>query len=90
MIQIKNNLVRVRCLECNEEHFIEMKHVGTDKVQRTIGYEYEHVYSGELKCSHCSDDMKLLTTIWEFPKGILNHHETKSESCLIMDDIDFS
>lgn len=31
--------------------------------------------------------MRLLTTIFEFPEGSLNYHETNSESCLIMDVI---
>ena len=87
MIEFKNPLVRVRCLECREEHLIEIKHIGTDKEQRIIGFEYEHIYKGELKCSNCEEDMRLSTTIFEFPKGFLNYHETNNESCLVMDDI---
>ncbi len=87
MIEFKNPLVRVRCLECKEEHFIEMKHEGTEKKQRSISFEYEYTYRGELKCSHCGEDMKLLTTIFEYPKGDLNYHETNNESCLVMDEI---
>jgi hypothetical protein len=87
MIEFKNTLVRVRCLECKEEHFIEMKHIGTEKEKRSIGFEYEHIYRGELKCSHCGEEMKLLTTLFEFPKGFLNYHETNNESCFVMDDI---
>ena len=40
MIKFENSKIRVRCLECKEEHFIEMKHIGTEKEQRTLGYEY--------------------------------------------------
>jgi hypothetical protein len=87
MIEFKNPLIRVRCLECKEEHFIEMKYVCTHKEQRSLGFEYEHTYGGELKCSHCYQEMKLLTTIFEYPKGFLNYHETNNESCLVMDDI---
>jgi hypothetical protein len=87
MIEFKNPSIRVRCLECKEEHFIEMRHIGTEKEQRTLSFEYEHIYRGELKCSHCGEDMRLLTTIFEYPKGILNYHETKNESCLVMDGI---
>lgn len=87
MVEFKNPLVRVRCLECREEHFIEMKHIGTDKEQRSFSFEYEHIYRGELKCFHCGEDMRLLTTIFEYPKGFLNYHETNNESCLLMDDI---
>jgi len=85
MVEFKNPLVRVRCLECRKEHFIEMKHIGTEKKQRSISFEYEHTYRGELKCSHCGEEMKLLT--FEYPKGFLNYHETNNESCLVMDDI---
>ena len=87
MIEFKTPLVRVRCLECKEEHFIEMKYIGTEKEQKSISFEYEHLYGGESKCSHCGEDMKLLTTIFEYPKGILNYHETNNESCLVMEDI---
>lgn len=87
MIAFKNNSVRVRCLECKEEHFIEMKHLGTDKQQRNFGYEYEHIFRGEMKCSHCGDNMRLLTTVFEYPKEIINYVDVADEGCLIMDDI---
>lgn len=87
MIKFKIPKLRVRCLECREEHFIEMKHIGTDKEQRSLGFEYEHTYRGELKCSHCGEDMKLLTIIFEYSKGFLNYYETSEESCLTMDEL---
>jgi hypothetical protein len=87
MVEFKNPLIRVRCLECKEEHFIDMKHIGNDKEQRSISFEYQYIYRGELKCSHCGEVMRLLTTIFEYPKGILNYHKTNNESCLVMDDI---
>lgn len=87
MIEFKNPLIRVRCLECKEQNFIEMKLIGTEKEQRSLGFEYEHIYRGELKCSHCSEEMRLLTTIFEYPKGFLNYQETNNKSCLVMDDI---
>jgi len=49
MIEFKNNIIKVRCLECNEEHFIEIKHIGTSKEQKNISFEYEHIYRGGLK-----------------------------------------
>lgn len=61
-----------------------MKYIGTDEEQRSVSFEYEHTYRGELKCSHCGEDMRLLKTIFEYPKGFLNYHETNNESCLIM------
>jgi hypothetical protein len=87
MIEFKNPLVRVRCLECKELHFIQMKYIDTDKFQRSIGFEYEHIFRGELKCSHCEEKMQLITIIYEFPKGVLNYHETSSKSCLWLDEI---
>ena len=87
MIEFKNNLIKVRCLECKEEHFIEMKYIETNKTQRSFGFEYEYTYIGELKCSDCNEPMKLLTTIFEYPKGVLNYHETNNESCLVIDYI---
>jgi hypothetical protein len=79
--------IRVRCLECREEHFIEMKLIGTEKQQRSLGYEYEHIARGELKCSHCDNEMKLLISIYEYPKGFINYIDVSNESCLEMDDI---
>jgi len=87
MIKFKYPFVRIRCLECREEHFIEMKHLGTEKEQQSISFECQHIYRGKLKCSHCSEEMKLLITLFEYPKGFLNYHETNNESCLVMDDI---
>ena len=87
MIEFKNALVRIRCMECKEEHFIEMKHIGTDKEQRNMGFEYEHIFRGELKCSNCGEDMRIISTIYEYPKGIINYIETNNESCLEMDEI---
>lgn len=31
--------------------------------------------------------MRVLTTIFEFPEGVLNYHETNNKSCLVMDGI---
>jgi hypothetical protein len=84
---IFKNPIRVRCLKCREEHFIEMEYIGTDKQQRSTSFEYEHIYRGELKCSHCGEKMKLLTTIFEYPEGFLNYHETDNKSCLVIDDV---
>lgn len=80
------SLIRVRCLECKAEHYIEMKHIGTEKKQRSLGFEYEHIFKGKLKCSDCGEKMKLLTTIFEYPKGFSNYHETINKSCVVMDD----
>ena len=38
--------VRVRCLECREDHVIEMNCIETDKSQRSLGFEYEHTFRG--------------------------------------------
>ena len=87
MIELKNNKVRIRCLECKTEHFIEMKLIGSEKEQRSLGYEYEHIYRGDLKCSHCSDKMSLLCEIYEYPKGFLNYHHFSNKGCLEMDNL---
>lgn len=79
--------IRVRCLECQEEHFIEMKHISTEKEQRSISFEYEYIFRGELKCSHCGEEMRLLTTVFEYPKGIINYIDNCEESCISMEEI---
>jgi hypothetical protein len=85
MLKYKNPLLKVRCLECKEEQHIKMEHLTTDKVQRTIGFEYEHVFRGETTCSHCEEKLKVLSTIFEFPKDTYNYHDINSEACLVID-----
>lgn len=86
MVEFKIPKLRVRCLECKKEHFIEMKLKKTDKVQHSISFEYEYTYYGKLKCS-CGEKMKLETMIFEYPKRILNYYENAEESCLTMDTL---
>jgi len=90
MIKFKNNQVRVRCLECRNEHFINMEFIKTDKQQRSISFEYEHTFKGKLKCSNCGEKMKLKIMIYEYPKGILNYIDIGNKSCLEMDTFDES
>ncbi len=88
MIEFKDPLVKVRCIECKEQNFIEMKLIGTDKEQRSLGFEYEHIYGGENKCTHCQEEMRLITTLYEYPKGELNYIDTVNEACIITDKMD--
>lgn len=85
MIKLKNSLVRVRCLECKEEHHIDMKIISSDKFSRDIGYEYEHTYFGKLKCGKCKNKMFLNIDIFEYPKNTLNYVEISNEGCIEMD-----
>ena len=86
MIEFKNSKIRVRCLECQKEQFIDIKLIGTEKQQRTISFEYEYTFEGELTCS-CNESIKLLIYVYEYPKGIINYINIKNESCLVMDEI---
>ena len=88
MVEFKNNKIRVRCLECKEEHFIEIEHIATEKMQRSISFEYEHIFKGKLQCVDCNEKMRLLITVFEYPKGFINYIGTSNKSCLVMDDID--
>ncbi len=87
MIEFKDPNIKIRCTECKEENHIYMKYLGTEKEQRTIGFEYEHTYRGESECSNCDEKMRLLITLYEFPKGIFNYIDINKKSCLLMDDI---
>jgi hypothetical protein len=89
MIKINKDKIRVRCLECKEEHFIPLNHISTDKEQRSLGYEYEHTYQGDLNCSNCTDDIKISLLIYEYPKGWINYVDTVNEGCLVMGDIEY-
>ena len=83
----KNNLIRVRCIECKEEKLIPVYLIGTEQEQRTIGIEYEHIFRGESNCLNCNERMRLLITLYEFPKNYFNYVDTSSEACLVMNDI---
>lgn len=87
MIELNTNKVRVRCLECKEEHFIDIEFKCTHKEQRSLGYEYEHSYIGNLKCSKCNEEMILEIIIFEYPKDWVNFIDENNYGCLIMDDI---
>lgn len=90
MINLSSNKIRVRCIECKEEHFIEIKNIFNDKMQRSLGYEYEHEYAGELQCSKCNDLIKIKLTIFEYPKDWINYIDIGEEGCLIMNKIEHS
>jgi len=85
MIELNTNKVRVRCLECREEHFIEIELKGTEKEQRSMGYEYEHTYKGKMRCTNCGEKMKLEIIIFEYPKDWVNYVDESNKGCLIMD-----
>jgi hypothetical protein len=87
MIDFNNNKVRVRCIDCKEEHFIEVNQTDIHKEPRSIGTEYEHTFNGELKCKTCGADMKLEIIIYEYPKGFLNYIDIGTKSCIELDSI---
>ncbi len=88
MVEFKNDKIRVRCLECMEYSIIQMKYTGTEKQQRSLSFEYEHTFRGGLKCSHCGQEIGLLTFIYEYPKGAINYIDNYNNSCLVIDNID--
>lgn len=94
MMEVRNNIelkfptVRARCMECKEENFIDMKFKGTEKEQRNLGFEYEHIFKGKLKCVDCGEKMRVIMTIFEYPKGFINYHDTENKSCLLMSDLE--
>jgi hypothetical protein len=87
MIEFKDNKIKVQCLECEKEHFIEVNLSNFEKFQRKEGFEKEYTYKGKLKCSHCNEIMKIKIIIYEYPKGIYNTTIFESDSCLIIDNL---
>jgi hypothetical protein len=87
MVEFKEDKVRVRCLECDDWFDITLKHFKTYKEQRSVSFEYEHIFRGELKCPVCEEIMKINITVFEYPKGIINCVNCEGVSCLILDDI---
>jgi hypothetical protein len=81
-----NELVKVRCLECKFPSDIKINRIGNERIQRSLGFEYEHYYNGSLKCN-CGELMRLSIIIWEYPKNEISHHEIREESCLIVDKL---
>lgn len=87
MVEFKNDIIKVRCLECRESQSIKVNHVGTEKEQRTMGFEYEHEFTGEINCDKCGENLKLLITVYEYPKGIVNYIDIADENCVVTDEI---
>jgi hypothetical protein len=79
-------VIKIRCIECKETNYIHMNHVATEMLKRSLGFEYEHIFRGQLKCSHCNENIRLLTTIFEYPKGFLNYCDSDSKSCSVISD----
>ena len=74
-------------MECHDNQIIEMKLISCDNAQRSAGFEYEHIFRGEIKCSHCGEPLRLLSTVFEYPKGVINYIDTTNEACVIIDEI---
>ena len=90
MIKLKNNKIKVKCLECKKYHEIEIKHISTEKEQRNISYEYEHIYDGYIKCDKCGDKIGIILEIYEYPKTFVNSIYPTNKGCTIVSDISFN
>jgi len=86
MLVLSNNLIRVRCIECQRNNYINLVFKSVEKVQRSISYEYEYLYNGTKDCI-CGETLKLSLIVFEYPKGIYNYSESNVQSCLLMEDI---
>ena len=86
MIKIQQKIVKIKCLECHSIHDINLKHFSTEKEQRALGYEYEHIYKAEHKCQICSDAIELIIEIYEYPKNFINSHNIINNGCISLND----
>lgn len=89
MIRFNKDNIRVRCLECMEDYHIPLEHRKTDKEQRTMGYEYEHFYIGNMTCVKCFDEMVLELYVYEYPKNFINWVELSNSGCLDMKKVEY-
>lgn len=87
MLVLKNENVRVRCVECKESQYIKFEYIGKETERRTIDVERQYIYRGENNCTHCENKMRILAMLYEFPTGIINYIDTSDEGCLIMEDL---
>lgn len=88
MISLKNNNIRVRCIECKESQYITLALIGKEHEKRSIGTEFEYIHRGESNCSHCNEKLRILSTVYEYPEGHLNYVDNVDQGCIIMEDID--
>lgn len=86
MIYINQNKIRVSCYGCRNVQFIPIEHKNTFKVQRTMGFEYEHEFKGNLVCPDCGEKLALEILCFEYPDGILNYVDIENEGCVELDD----
>lgn len=87
MLKFIDEKLRVRCTECKELNIIQIGYVDTDKEQRNIGVEYEHLYRGKTKCNECETKLRITASLYEFPEGMLNYYETNTKNCYLINDI---
>lgn len=90
MIVFNTNNIRVRCLKCSSKNLIEVNLKETNDIERDLGYEYEYIYKGKLRCHHCNKKMKIKLLIFEYPTDITNYIETSQEACVILSEITYN
>lgn len=85
MINIVNNCC-VRCEECNHKIFINLSDLNYDEMCeiRRMGEETEHKYYGEIYCNKCESPIAINISVFEYPMGAINYHESTCEGgCFI-------
>ena len=78
----------IRCKKCSKQHEInpeDFEEPGTSSDERNMGYEIQYTWEYESPCDKCNNDLRITIEGYEYPEGILNFEEFKSEGCTIID-----
>ena len=87
MVELIDDNIRVRCMECKTEHFLKLELKSTIKEARTMGYEYQHeFYNDPINCNKCNEEFKLNFLVYEYPKGFTTYIDIGNEGCLEMEN----
>lgn len=77
-----------KCTKCGAKHYLHPDDFEFDAQsgsERQMGTETRHVAEFEEPCHNCDHDIRLEFEVWEYPVGIINYTNEKSEGAEILD-----
>jgi len=81
--------IKVKCKKCQKLHDISPENFDDPEKnsdERSMGYETQYIWEYEFKCYNCNNELKITIEGYEYPVGILNYQEFRTEGCLIIDE----
>lgn len=91
---IVNGTLSVECKKCgkvNDFDSDESDFEITDSEVREQGNEITYTWEDTFECNNedCDNEIEIECGVWEYPKGELNHAETKIEGATVINEYDY-